>query len=66
MNEVAEKGETPAKTELVPLRGAGVGWMDQAEPFHASASVAPTPEELMYSPTAAQAVAERHAKQKRS
>src|SRR6516165_10732106 len=35
--------------------------MDQVVPFHASGSGTPTPAELMYPPTAAQADAERHA-----
>src|ERR1700733_7058439 len=50
--------------------GLGVGWMDQALPFQASASVDPSrlpelaalsrPAPAMESPTAVQAVAERH------
>src|ERR1700733_12772923 len=63
LHDAAERQDTLASASMpdVPT-GLGVGWMVQATPFHASASVAPSrpPELLTESPTAVQAAAERH------
>jgi hypothetical protein len=52
--------EIPEKALVVAPAGFGVGLIDHAVPFHASASVSFTPELLTYSPTATQAVAAVH------
>jgi hypothetical protein len=60
VHAVAERHDTPLKTEVISGTGLGVGWMAQRLPFQRSARVSVTPELAVYVPTAVHEEGEEH------